>query len=42
MSLGIGDGSDLSFELTIDARYNLGLSKIDDNEPAYESDKFIA
>lgn len=31
VSLGIGAGIDLPFGLTADARYNLGLSEIDDN-----------
>jgi len=39
LSLGIGAGWDLPFGLTIDARYNLGLSKIDDNDPNYEAVK---
>lgn len=39
LSLGIGAGWDLPFGLTIDARYNLGLSKIEDNDPAYEAVK---
>ncbi|MBX2971353.1 MAG: PorT family protein [Cyclobacteriaceae bacterium] len=38
LSLGIGAGWDLPFGLTIDARYNLGLSKIDDS-PAMETIK---
>ena len=32
VSLGIGAGIDLPFGLTADARYNLGLSEIDDSE----------
>jgi hypothetical protein len=39
LSLGIGAGWDLPFGLTIDARYNLGLSKIEDNDPAYDAVK---
>jgi len=31
VSLGMGIGWDLPFKLTIDARYNLGLTEIDDN-----------
>lgn len=31
VSLGLGAGWDLPFGLTVDARYNLGLSKIDDD-----------
>lgn len=31
ISLGLGLGWDLPFGLTVDARYNLGLSKIDDD-----------
>ena len=31
VSLGLGAGIDLPFGLTADARYNLGLSEIDDN-----------
>lgn len=33
VSLALGAGWDLPFGLTLDARYNLGLSKIDDNDP---------
>lgn len=32
VSLGLGAGIDLPFGLTADARYNLGLSEIDDSE----------
>jgi hypothetical protein len=32
LSLGLGAGWDLPFGLTIDARYNLGLSKINDKD----------
>ncbi|MEM7107402.1 MAG: porin family protein [Bacteroidota bacterium] len=32
VSVGLGVGLDLPFGLTADARYNLGLSEIDDNE----------
>jgi hypothetical protein len=32
VSIGLGAGWDLPFGLSIDARYNLGLSKIEDNE----------
>lgn len=35
ISLALGAGWDLPFGLTVDARYNLGLTKIDDNDPAY-------
>lgn len=38
LSLAIGAGWDLPFGLTIDARYNLGLSKIEDN-PSIEATK---
>jgi Outer membrane protein beta-barrel domain len=34
VSLGLGAGWDLPFGLTVDARYNLGLSKIDDDANA--------
>lgn len=37
ISLAIGAGWDLPFGLTIDARYNLGLSKINDNSGSPES-----
>lgn len=33
LSLGLGLGWDLPFGLTLDARYNMGLSKIYDDEP---------
>lgn len=33
ISLALGAGWDLPFGLTLDARYNLGLSKIDDDDP---------
>ncbi len=36
LSLALGAGWDLPFGLTIDARYNLGLSKIEDN-PSLET-----
>lgn len=39
LSLGLGLGWDLPFGLTIDARYNLGLSKIDDADPAFDAVK---
>lgn len=32
VSLALGAGWDLPFGLTVDARYNLGLTKIDDND----------
>jgi hypothetical protein len=32
LSAALGAGWDLPFGLTLDARYNLGLSKINDNE----------
>jgi hypothetical protein len=35
ISLALGAGWDLPFGLTIDARYNLGLTKIDDSDPDY-------
>lgn len=38
LSLGIGAGWDLPFGLTIDARYNLGLSKIED-DPSFDAVK---
>jgi hypothetical protein len=38
LSLGIGAGWDLPFGLTIDARYNLGLTKIED-DPSLEATK---
>jgi hypothetical protein len=38
VSLGLGLGWDLPFGLTVDARYNLGLSDIDD-DPAYSTIK---
>ena len=31
-SVGLGAGIDLPFDLTVDARYNLGISEIDDDE----------
>ncbi len=34
ISLALGAGWDLPFGLTVDARYNLGLSKIDDTATA--------
>lgn len=37
LSLGLGAGWDLPFGLTIDARYNLGLSKINGNNNSNES-----
>lgn len=36
-TLGLGLGWDLPFGLTLDARYNLGLSKIYDDAPANQS-----
>jgi hypothetical protein len=33
VSLALGAGWDLPFGLTLDARYNLGLSKINENDP---------
>jgi hypothetical protein len=39
MSLALGAGWDLPFGLTIDGRYNLGLSKIDDDDPEYRDVK---
>jgi hypothetical protein len=38
LSLGIGAGWDLPFGLSIDARYNLGLSKIED-DPSFDAVK---
>lgn len=38
VSLGIGAGWDLPFGLTLDARYNLGLSKIED-DPSLQATK---
>lgn len=38
ISLALGAGWDIPFGITIDARYNLGLSKIDD-DPAYQNIK---
>jgi hypothetical protein len=37
ISAGLGAGWDLPFGLTIDARYNLGLSKINDSDGSPES-----
>lgn len=37
LSLGIGAGWDLPFGLTIDARYNLGLSKINDKSQSEDA-----
>ena len=37
-TLGLGLGWDLPFGLTLDARYNLGLSKIYDNAPSQQTD----
>src|SRR5690606_26218572 len=37
-TLGLGLGWDLPFGLTIDARYNLGLSNIYDNAPSPATD----
>jgi hypothetical protein len=37
LSLGLGAGWDLPFGLTIDARYNLGLSKINDKDDTQEA-----
>lgn len=39
LSLGLGLGWDLPFGLTVDARYNLGLSKIDETDPAFDAVK---
>lgn len=39
VSLALGAGWDLPFGLTLDARYNLGLSKIDDNDPSSQDVK---
>jgi hypothetical protein len=39
VSLALGAGWDLPFGLTIDARYNLGLSKIDENDPRFQNIK---
>lgn len=37
LSLGLGLGWDLPFGLTVDARYNLGLSKINDKEAGQDA-----
>lgn len=37
-TLALGVGWDLPFGLTLDARYNLGLSKVYDDAPAYQTD----
>jgi hypothetical protein len=37
LSLGMGAGWDLPFGLTIDARYNLGLSKINDKSDSEDA-----
>ena len=37
LSLGLGAGWDLPFGLTVDARYNLGLSKINDKSSSQEA-----
>ncbi len=39
ISLALGAGWDLPFGLAVDARYNLGLTKIDDNDPAFSDVK---
>lgn len=39
VSLGLGVGWDLPFKLTLDARYNIGLTEIDDNSEAYNAAK---
>lgn len=39
LSLGLGLGWDLPFGLTVDARYNLGLSKIDESDPSFDAVK---
>jgi hypothetical protein len=39
ISLALGAGWDLPFGLTIDARYNLGLTKIDDSDSEYRDVK---
>lgn len=39
LSLGLGAGWDLPFRLSVDARYNLGLSKIDEDSPAFSAVK---
>lgn len=38
ITLGLGLGWDLPFGLTLDARYNLGLSKIYDNAPSQQTE----
>jgi hypothetical protein len=39
VSLALGAGWDLPFGLTLDARYNLGLSKINENDPTFDKIK---
>ncbi|MBL0743457.1 porin family protein [Chryseolinea lacunae] len=39
VSLALGAGWDLPFGLTIDARYNLGLTKIEETNPSYSNIK---
>jgi hypothetical protein len=39
ISLALGAGWDLPFGLTLDARYNLGLSKINENDPDFDKIK---
>jgi hypothetical protein len=39
ISLALGAGWDLPFGLTLDARYNLGLSKINENDPGMDNIK---
>lgn len=37
LSLALGLGWDLPFGLTFDARYNLGLTKIDESDPGFDA-----
>ncbi|MCS6974760.1 MAG: PorT family protein [Cyclobacteriaceae bacterium] len=39
LSLALGMGWDLPFGLTFDARYNLGLTKIDESDPGFDAVK---
>lgn len=39
LTLALGAGWDLPFGLTIDARYNMGLSKVYDNAPNQQTEK---
>ncbi|MCX7636263.1 MAG: PorT family protein [Cyclobacteriaceae bacterium] len=39
LSLALGLGWDLPFGLTFDARYNLGLTKIDESDPGFDAVK---